>query len=247
MLNIKMTIAYDGRNYLGWQKTKMGPSIEETLENVLSKILQESVSLQAASRTDAGVHAQGQVVNFLLHCRRDLKRLLRSVNQLLPKDIVVHSLEETFSSFHPTLDCIAKEYRYSICASPFQSPHHRHYSWHVPHVCEFDKMNEAAVLLKGEKNFKALCNTKKSSRNTNNIRNLNSIEIVYLCGQRILIKIIGNSFLYKMVRNIVGLLAYVGKGKIELNQIESIIASENRCKSGITAPAHGLTLYNIFY
>lgn len=242
-----MIIAYDGSNYLGWQKTRVGDSIEGTLESVLAKILQRPVSLQAASRTDAGVHAQGQVVNFFLDSPYDLKRLHLSINQLLPKDIVILSLQNVFSTFHPTLDCVAKEYHFSICASSFQQPQYRHYSWHVPSLLELEKMGEAALLLKGEKNFKALCNTKKNSQYSCYTRNLNSIEILALPEQRVLIKITGNNFLYKMVRNIVGLLAYVGKGKIAPNQIESILASENRSHAGMTAPAHGLTLYKVFY
>jgi tRNA pseudouridine38-40 synthase len=247
MRNIKLTIAYDGGNYFGWQKTTTGPSIEEALEQVLTKILQEPISLQAASRTDAGVHAHGQVVNFFTSKEPDLKRLLLSVNQLLSKDIVVHSLEEAPSTFHPTLDCVAKEYHYSICASPFQMPHHRCYSWHVPSLVEVGKMEEAAHLLKGEKNFKSLCNAKKNSRYSCHVRNVSVVEIIRLPEQRVLIKIIGDHFLYKMARNIAGLLTYVGRGKLEPGQIEFILASESRIQASMTAPAHGLSLHKVFY
>ncbi len=132
-MNIKLLIAYLGTSYLGWQKTPMGPSIEEALEKALSIVLQEEKKLQAASRTDAGVHAQGQVVNFTLSSFKDLKRLKASLNGCLPKDIVVLSAQEMPESFHPTLDAIKKEYIYEICNSTVQLPFHRNTSWHFPY------------------------------------------------------------------------------------------------------------------
>lgn len=248
MRNIKLIIAYDGGSFCGWQKTKVGPSIEETLEKVLGTILQEPISLQAASRTDSGVHARGQVVNFITANKRfDLSRLFVSANQLLPKSIVVSSLQEAPASFHPTLDCIGKEYHYSICASPVQLPQHRCYSWHVRASLDKGKMDEAAAMIKGEKNFKALCNAKKNSRYQDYLRELTSIEIESLPEERLCIKILGNHFLYKMARNIAGMIVYAGIGKLHPGDIESILASGDRTQASITAPAHGLTLFRVLY
>ncbi len=248
MRNFKLVIAYDGSRYYGWQKTKTGPSIEETLENVLKKILQEPIVLQAASRTDRGVHAEGQVVNFLTTSQKlPTERLLTSVNQLLDGDIVVRSLVEMPISFHPTLDCIGKEYHYHICNSRVQMPRYRHYSWHIPHPLDQDAMNKAAAYITGMQNFKALCNSKKNSKVSDFTREITSINIVMNSEQRITIKISGNHFLYKMGRNIAGLIVSVGIGKVDTRQIDYLLKSQDRSLGSITAPAHGLTLFEVFY
>lgn len=248
MVNIRLLIAYDGTAYLGWQKTEMGPSIEGILEQTLSRILQEKIELQAASRTDAGVHAVGQVVNFISKkASLCLKQLQISLNSLLPKDISVLSVEEAQERFHPTLDCIGKEYHYCLCFGPAQIPHHRHFSWHYPHRLDIEMMRQAASLLVGEKDFGAFCNFKKNSTYTSFVRNLQAIEIIELPDQRIRFEIKGNNFLYKMVRNLVGTLVYVGCGKIASEAIPDIIASKDRPQAGVTAPALGLCLYKINY
>lgn len=246
--NIKLIIAYDGGCYLGWQKTAMGPSIEETLEDTLRQILQESVYLQAASRTDAGVHAKGQVVNFLTAKQNlCLQRLKVSLNCLLPKDIAVMHIEEEKEDFHATLHCQGKEYHYSLCYGTAQLPQVRHFSWHYPHTLNVDTMRTAAQLLIGEHNFSAFCNVRKSSAYQNYVRTLYQIELLELPDYSLRIEIKGNHFLYKMVRNIVGTLVYVGCQKIALKSIPAILASHARPEAGMTAPAHGLCLFKVFY
>lgn len=250
MMNIKMIIAYDGTFYLGWQKTKMGPSIEQTLQSILEQVLQESISLQAASRTDAGVHARGQVVNFLTQkAQLDLKKLNISLNQLLPKDISVLSVEEERDSFHPTLDCSGKEYHYNLCVGSVQLPQDRFYSWHCFGSLNLEAMLSAIPYIIGERSFTSLTNVKKGKEkaNKNSIRNVTSIEIKVHDGYQFHFIIKGNHFLYKMVRNIVGLLVSVGKKKILADSIPEILAKEDRTLAGVTAPAHGLTLYKVFY
>lgn len=247
-MNIKLTIAYDGGRYFGWQKTKMGPSIEEELEKVLTVILQHPIILQASSRTDAGVHASGQIVNFFTQKEQiKLDRLFISLNQLLPKDIVILNIEEAPLSFHPTLDCKAKEYHYSICASRVQLPQYRHYSWHIHNPLNFNAMDEAAQLLVGEHNFKSLCNIKKNSNYQDYFRKIHSIKIENLPDQRLVIKILGNNFLYKMVRNFAGILVYTGEGKFPPEEIKNILLIEDRRQPFMTAPAHGLSLVKIFF
>ena len=246
--NIKLIVTYDGRAYLGWQKTKMGPSIEATLKGVIEQILQHPVHLQAASRTDAGVHANGQVVNFITSkIDLDLNQFRNSVNCLLPKDIVVLQAVQMPSSFHPTLDCVGKEYRYLICFGPTQLPHHRFYSWHVPDHLNLDNMRQALPLLMGIHNFAAFCNVKKNARYTDYIREVQRLELVELEEMRLYFRICGNHFLYKMVRNLVGTLVDIGRGKIALETLSLILHSESRPQAGVTAPAHGLFLYEIFY
>lgn len=246
--NIKLTISYEGTAYLGWQKTPFGESIEGALQKVLELILQEPIYLQAASRTDAGVHARGQVVNFF-SCKHplDLKRLQHSVNCLLPKDIIVVKAELAASDFHPTLDCTGKEYHYSICNTPFQYPEFRRYSWHVHQNLDIMLMRKAATMLIGEHDFAAFCNVKKNEEYAHHVRRMDSIEIVPLVDRRFTIKMRGNHFLYKMARNIAGLVVDVGRGKLKLESVVDILNGKDRTQGGVTAPAHGLSLYQVFY
>jgi tRNA pseudouridine38-40 synthase len=232
-------IAYEGTNYLGWQETKEGPSIEQTLRVCLEQILQHPVSLQAASRTDAGVHARAQVVNFFTH--KDISKLQKSLNSLLPSDITVLSCEVAHVEFHPTLQSKGKEYRYQICLGESQLPFHRNYSWHVSYPLSIDTMKSSAKTLIGTHDFSAFTNEKQDD----NVRTLFSISLEELDKNRLEIVISGDKFLYKMVRNIVGTLIDIGRGK--LSQIEPILASLDRTKAGVTAPAHGLTLAQVFY
>lgn len=247
MRNIKLIITYDGSNYLGWQKTSAGPSIEESLENALSQILQDKVELQAASRTDSGVHALGQVVNFhLQNDEMELPRLLKSVNGLLAKDISVLSIEEAKESFHPTLGNEGKEYLYYICSELYQLPFHKDTSWHFPYKIDLETMREAAKLFEGYKDFSAFCN-ERSQFTRNTFCHIEKITIEQIDGMRFCIAIKGTRFLYKMVRNIVGTLAYIASGKIPLSALEKILESRRRAEAGITAPAHGLVLKQVFY
>lgn len=247
-MNVKLRVAYDGSRYLGWQKTRMGLSIEETLEKVICQVLQEDVALQAASRTDAGVHAEGQIVNFVttkgILC---FQRLLVSLNCLLPKDIAVMEVEQAPEEFHPTLDCVCKEYHYSVCDGTAQLPHRRYYSWHYPHRLDVGSMRRAATMIVGKRDFSSFCNFKKNGDYDHFVRDLQEIAIEEHSNSEVLFRIRGDNFLYKMVRNIVGTLVYVGCGKIAEGAIPEIVACGDRTRAGMTAPAHGLCLHRIFY
>ena len=248
MHNIKLIIAYDGGAYLGWQKTNMGPSIEQTLQKAIEKNLQHPVVLQAASRTDAGVHANEQVVNFFSSKSQiDLHRLKFSLNQLLPKDIVVLSSEFAPSFFHPTLDCQYKEYRYYICTGSIQLPIHRFYSWHIYQPLDLQKIQHALPYFIGKKCFAAFSNSKNIPQNINQTREIIKMECLELENHRLCFKIEGKSFLRNMVRIIVGTLIDIGKEKISPDNISGIFESKKRNKAGLTAPAHGLFLHRIIY
>lgn len=243
--NIKLTVAYDGNGFLGWQKTKEGPSIEETLQEAIEAILQEPITLQAASRTDSGVHAQGQVVNFFTHKIWTSEHLL-AINRRLPKTISVLNFEEVPLSFHPTLDCLSKEYHYWICRAPYQLPHHRYFSWHIHLSLDIAKMAQGAKHLIGRHDFSSFTNFKKNETYSDTIREVSTLEIKpYDNRCQIIIK--GNHFLYKMVRNIVGTLVEVGKGKMPPEKIATLLKEKYRPEAGPTAPAHGLTLFNVYY
>jgi tRNA pseudouridine38-40 synthase len=247
-VNHKLLVAYDGTNYFGWQKTKSGPSIEETLEKSLEQILQEKITLQAASRTDRGVHATGQVVDF--HTTKpitDYSKFLIGANALLPPDIAVLEAEEAQPEFHPTLNVVSKTYEYAICYGRVQLPQHRLYSWHFHYPLDLAKMREAATKLEGTRDFSAFCNQKNNEEYENHIRTVHSIIIEPSEKDRLLIRITGNHFLYKMVRNIVGTLAYVGCGKMTAEDVEKVLGLHDRTLAGVTAPAQGLTLSHVTY
>jgi len=245
---LKLILVYDGRAYLGWQKTRMGASIEQALESVVQQILQEPIQLQAASRTDAGVHAEYQVVDFsTLKENLDLPNFLYSVNSLLPKDIRVIGIDWAENNFHPTLDNTGKEYHYYVCYGPIQLPQHRNYSWHVPYELDVELMNQAAEELLGTHDFSALCNMHNNRDYSNHVRTLQKVTIIPIEKNRLRIEIKGEHFLYKMARNISGLLVFVGRHKIEVGKVKHILENKERKESGVTAPAHGLFLHRVFY
>jgi tRNA pseudouridine38-40 synthase len=246
MLNIKAILAYDGTRYLGWQKTRMGPSIEGQLQSVLEQITGQSIVLQAASRTDAGVHADGQVVNFFLNKETvELPKLQLSLNRLLPGDISVLKLTAVHSEFHPTLDAACKEYHYTFSIGPVQFPRHRLYAWHYPYKLDIQAISDASRHFIGEHDFSSFCNVKKNDKETDFIRTVFSIEIKELAESRLRIIIKGNRFLYRMARNIAGTLAGVGKGDMAPAEIPEILKQKDRTQAGVTAPAHGLSLHRL--
>lgn len=247
MRNVRLLIAYDGTNYLGWQKTSTGPSIEGSLEIILSQILQQHLSLQAASRTDAGVHAHGQVVNFLTENTINLPKLKHALNALLPKDIVVLEATEAALDFHPTLGACEKEYHYRLCTQQIQMPRHRLYAWHYPHSLDLAGMSEASIKIMGTHDFAAFCNFKKNAHYESTVRTVSDISIELQDNGELLFIVRGPNFLYKMVRNIVGTLVYVGCGKLEIASIPHILDGKDRTQAGITAPAHGLALHKVYY
>jgi tRNA pseudouridine38-40 synthase len=240
--NFRLTLAYDGTPFLGWQKTAMGPSIEETLEGVLVQILQHPVQLQAASRTDAGVHARGQVVNFFSPTALSCARLLQSINGLLPNTIVLRDITEAPFPFHPTLDALEKEYHYTLCLSPLQLPFDRTFSWHVPFPLNLDAMAAASLLLTGTHDFAAFSN----ERTEDTIRTLSKVT-PHLTDTSLTLTVRGNRFLYRMVRNLVGTLVAIGRGQIIPTDLPAIFQSRDRRRAGMTAPPHGLSLEEVAY
>lgn len=251
MANIALTIAYAGTAYLGWQKTVMGPSIEETLEGCLNKLLQEEVALQAASRTDAGVHARCQCVNFISEkwdSRWTEEKLLKSLNSLLPSDIAVFKVEKMEEAFHPTLDCKKKEYLYKMSNREVLDPHERDYCWHYPYRLDLKLMQEGAKLFVGKRlSYHAFCNASCNPPYSDYKRCVSKLDITASDEGSITFQVEADRFLYRMVRNIVGTLAYVGRGKITLEELATLFEEGKRADGGITAPAHGLMLNKLYY
>jgi tRNA pseudouridine38-40 synthase len=242
MHNFKGVIAYKGTHFHGWQKTGHGPSIEGAFESAAAHILRQQVAFQAASRTDRGVHAKGQVINFFAP---DTPRLQERLQAFLPPEIALISLTKAPESFHPTLDARGKEYHYYICNTSFQLPFHQPYSWHVKPALDLEKMRDALPMLLGRRDFSAFCNecVPEGKRE----RHLTRLTLVPLPEGRLRIEVEGESFLYKMVRNLVGTLVHIGCGKVALDELPLIIDSGRRPLAGVTAPAHGLFLKKVIY
>ncbi len=243
MTNIRALITYCGTRYYGFQKTNVGPSIQSTLEEVLQTLLQHPVQIQAASRTDRGVHAKGQVVNFFTKKSPNLNKLHQALRKLLPPDISILELSEENEDFHPTLDNLGKHYSYKICNDPTQLPFDRELSWHFYYPLDIEKMQRAAIYIEGNHDFTAFSKMKYQ----NPLRTVKKISIISLPQNHLNIDIFGDHFLYKMARTIVGTLAYIGCGRIEVEEIPKILASKQRARAGVTAPAHGLYLERVLY
>jgi len=242
-LNIQIIIAYDGSRFFGWQKTRSGMAIQEEMEKAISRILGKAVQTEAASRTDRGVHAKGQVVHFRTDQIIHPHQFQRALNAILPQEISVQSVQLVDEQFHPTLSALAKEYHYWICNSSTQLPMNRLYSWHVHRPLDITLMQTSACDFLGTHDFLAFAN----ERTDDSIRTIESITIQPMEEKRIRIEIRGDRFLYKMARNIVGTLAYIGCQKLPKDCIPKIFASKMRKNAGITAPAHGLFLIEVFY
>jgi tRNA pseudouridine38-40 synthase len=245
MKRVKLRIAYDGTAYCGWQKTGAQPSIQGALEQAIGQISRQTVQIVGASRTDTGVHAEGQIAHADLVWSQPLDQLQRGCNALLPPDIRVLQVELVLPTFHATLDAQAKEYRYWIETAPVCDPHTARTHWHLPGPLDLPAMRQAAEQLIGERDFATFCNARSLwKKGTERHLQACAIEIQ---GSRLCIAVTGNQFLYKMVRNLVGTMVYIGRGKIDLEQLPQILASGHRPQAGITAPAHGLILHHIYY
>ncbi len=257
MRNIKLVIEYDGTNYYGWQLQKnTHNTLQETIEKVLKRILQEDVRLIASGRTDAGVHAEAQVSNFKTGSRIALRQLKQALNSLLPKDIVVTKLQEAGPQFHARFDVKSKTYRYIVLNQRHPSVFWRHFAYFVPYELNIALMRKAAKLLVGRHNFSSFqASDGKNSKDYAgglNQKSKESIRVIYGVniykeGNLFFFDIKANGFLYKMVRNIVGTLIEVGLRKRSPTSIKNILAAKNRKFAGITAPACGLILLNVEY
>lgn len=245
MQNYKMILAYDGTRYDGWQKQgNTGNTIQGKLEALLSRLTGEEVEIHGSGRTDAGVHALGQVANFKLENKWDCAKLQEACNQYLPKDIAVCSLEEAEPRFHARLNAVEKTYRYRILTSPVRNVFERYYVYEYGSPLDTKAMREAAALLIGEHDFQSFCSTKRSKKST--VRKLYEINIAEEGGE-VILTFRGSGFLYNMVRILTGTLIEVGQGKCRPEEMTDIILAKDRAKAGFTAPAEGLMLMTVGY
>ncbi|MEF2594933.1 MAG: tRNA pseudouridine(38-40) synthase TruA [Lachnospiraceae bacterium] len=244
MKRVKIIVAYDGTNYCGWQVQPNGITIESVLNHHLSELLGEEIHVIGASRTDSGVHADGNVAVFDTSARMPAERISYALNTRLPQDIRIQDSCEVPSDFHPRFQRTVKTYEYRICNRKFPDPCSRLYSLFYYWELDVEQMKKAAAYLVGEHDFTSFCTKKEEV--TNCVRTIYSLDIEKT-GDQIVIRIRGNGFLYNMVRIITGTLLRVGGGLIKPEQIPEILAAQDRSAAAETAPAHGLKLVKIEY
>jgi tRNA pseudouridine38-40 synthase len=245
MRTLKLTIAYDGTGYAGWQIQRGKPTIQGTLQETLRQILQEPVNVIGSGRTDAGVHAEAQVAHARIRSAMPLRRLLRSLNRLLPADIVVTRLDEAGSAFHARFGAKRKRYRYRVATGAIVSPFIRAYVHHVPMPLNVRLMQREAAALKGRHNFAAFGNA-GSVRRSGSIRAITAAR-VRRRGREIHLDLEGNGFLHTMARSIAGTLIDVGRGRLPAGTVQRLLKTRNRSGAGTVAPARGLSLLSVTY
>ena len=245
MRNIKIVIEYDGTNYCGWQiqRTKK-KSIQQVLEKTLSQILQHKLKVIGSGRTDAGVHAQGQVANFKTLSKISCPQIQKALNSILPEDIRIKEVTNVHPNFHARFLAKAKLYRYLIVNDSFTPPHLRAFVYLVKPTLNLKKMRQAAKYLLGRHNFRSFQAVDKKERVA--IRTIKRLDITKH-KKLISCDIQANGFLYKMARNIVGSLIEVGKGRFKPQDINKILKAKNRKVAGPCAPAKGLCLLKVQY
>lgn len=236
---VRITVAYDGTNYHGWQVQDNGITVEEELNRCLSGLLGEPIQVIGASRTDSGVHALGNVAVFDTANRMPAEKISYALNQRLPEDIRVQKSEEVPPDWHPRYRASRKTYEYRIYRAEFPMPVKRLYSYFIYRPLDVGKMREAAAYLEGEHDFRSFCQTGAQVDST--VRTVYSIQLEEQ-GPDLVIRVCGNGFLYNMVRIIAGTLLEVGQGKREPASMKEALAALDRKAAGPTAPAHGLTL-----
>lgn len=245
MKNYRLVLSYEGTRYRGWQRQgNTAGSIQEKLETLLSRLLEQKVELAASGRTDAGVHARMQVCSFRGETERGAEELLRELRRYLPEDIGAVSLEEAEPRFHARLSCREKTYLYRIWNSESPNVFTRRFQLRVPGSLDDKAMERAARLLCGEHDFAAFCSLKNARRST--VRDLRAVEIRRE-GEELQLYFTGDGFLYNMVRILTGSLLEVGQGHRSPESLAEALQSKDRTLAGPTAPAQGLCLWEVKY
>jgi tRNA pseudouridine38-40 synthase len=245
MRNIKLVIEYDGTNYHGWQVQPNGPTVQEVIEEKIQIMTRQRVHLTGSGRTDAGVHALGQVANFRTNASIPIEGFHRGLNSLLPPDIVIQSAEEVDLQFHAQYGAKRKTYRYTILNREFPSALMRNYSWHLPMTLHIPAMEEGSRLLTGKKDFTSFQGADADTEDP--VREVFRAEWSVKDPGILHFTIEADGFLKHMVRNIVGTLVDVGKGKRSPEQFGQVLRARDRRQAGMTAPPHGLFLVEVKY
>lgn len=244
MRNIKLVIEYDGKSFNGWQRQPNKLNIQGEIEQAISEITGEDIQLTASGRTDAGVHALGQVANFKTNSNIPIEKFAIAINSKLKKSIIIKNAEDVSLDFHARYNCIRKKYRYIINNSKYGSSIFRGLECHIPVELNFEEMKKAVKYFEGEHDFKAF--KASGGNNKSTIRRIDNATI-HKENDRIVIELVGNGFLYNMVRIIAGTLVEVGLNKIKPTDIPDIIESKKRENAGKTLQPHGLYLVEVYY
>ena len=242
---VRLTVAYDGTNYHGWQIQNNEITIESELNRCLTDLLLEPVEVIGASRTDSGVHALGNIAVFDTTSRMPAEKISYALNQRLPEDIRIQKSEQVPDDWHPRRCDSRKTYEYRIYRAQFPMPVKRLYSLFTYYELDVNRMQEAAAYLEGEHDFKSFCQTGAQVEST--VRTIYSVEVEEQGENDLVIRVCGNGFLYNMVRIIVGSLMKVGMGMIPPEYVKEILEAKDRTKAGHKAAACGLTLIEIEY
>jgi tRNA pseudouridine38-40 synthase len=248
MRTFKLTLAYDGTNYSGWQFQPGRVTLQETLEQALAKITSETIRVTASGRTDAGVHALGQVVSFASDTQLEPEVLQKALNATLPLDMAIVGCELAHGGFHATHDAKRKTYRYTIDDGPVRDVFARSLVWQYRSALNVAAMQRATTALVGTHDFSSF-ETAGSPRESS-VRTVYELRVDRLpdpAGSRIVVEITGNGFLYNMVRAIVGTLVDVGRGAHDESWPAKVLAAHDRGAAGLTAPAQGLCLVRVEY
>lgn len=245
MRNIRIKVTYEGTRYQGWQKQESSENtIQGKLENLISRMCNEEIAVQGSGRTDAGVHALGQIVNFHTSCNMSTDEMLSYMNQYLPEDIAVVEIAEVSERFHSRLNAKGKRYSYRVWNSAIPNVFYRRYAYTVTEKLDIEAMRRAAQYFLGEHDFKSFTSTRKGKKST--VRRIDRIDIIKE-GDLLTFTFEGNGFLYHMIRILVGTLLEVGTGERMSDSIPEILAAKNRETAGALVPGKGLLLEEVFY
>lgn len=245
---LKLTIAYDGTNYIGWQVQPTGASIQSELEAAWQKLTGESRRITASGRTDSGVHAEGQVCSLATDSTLPDRTIRRGLNALLPPDIAVVQCQSMPEDFHAIRDAVAKTYRYQIQSGPVRNVLRHHHWWYVPPALDRNAMQQGADALIGRHDFAAFQTTGSARRST--VRNITDFRVEEERDgpySYFRLTVTADGFLYNMVRCLAGTLAVVGKGRQAPEWVSAVLQSRDRAFAGATAPPQGLFLVRVFY
>jgi tRNA pseudouridine38-40 synthase len=240
---VRVGLAYDGSGFRGWASNAGQRTVEGVLSGALARVLGDAPKLSVAGRTDAGVHARGQVASFIADDDVGLERLQRSVNGMLAPEVVAWDVRRAAEGFDARFSATAREYRYRIDTGPWPDPFEARFVWHRPGRLAVARMREAARPLRGEHDFASFCRRPQSG---GTVRRLERLSIAR-ADERVEISARANAFLHQMVRALVGTLIAVGDGRLEPGSVQEILTTRDRSRTPQMAPAHGLTLERVIY
>lgn len=245
-MKILLTVSYDGTNYAGWQRQKNAYTVQEALENALSRVFGQNVTVIGAGRTDAGVHALAQkaMVTQCVDTKIPLEKIPYVINSFIGDDIRVAQAEAVPDGFHPLVHAVKKTYEYKIFSARFMNPLLRNYAYFTSRPLDIENMRQACAFFLGEHDFKAFYASGGHVKTT--LRTIYDMKISEADGL-VTISITGNGFLYNMVRIIAGTVLMVGEGKFKPEEVAAIIASCDRTRAGVTLPAAGLTMTDVVF